>query len=230
MIRRLYAFVAVLALAAAVVAGCDSEDPKRYDVTVRWNVAGAETCSAYLDADTILEFDQVEITVFKAEGDEEPIQDPIMIPCTDFTYTIPRLKRGNYFVELGAYAEDEDQDYLPYYQASGAIKAPDKGDGGFDFPLMLGKGDILVRWGFEDYGWCDTNGVTDMDISLAEELVPCIDESYPKDDVNWASYTLTITGLDADGEDVAYGEYNDGNPFMVKPGQLVDALVVLSPL
>lgn len=225
--RNIIALAVVLAAVSAAWAGCDSEDTKRYDVKVNWTVAGAVTCSAYLDADTTLEFDNVEVKVFKVEGDEEPIQEAIMVPCSDFSYTIPRLKRGNYYVELGAYAEDDDGEYLPYFQAAQQVKAPAANEDGYDFGLMLGKGDILIRWGFADYGWCDSNGVVDMDISLVDELIPCADETYLKEDVDWASYTLTISGLDDSGDEVAYGEYNEGDPFAVKPGQLVDAMVIL---
>jgi len=162
--------VSPCAVASAAFAGCDSEDTKRYDVTVTWNVAGAEVCSAYLNEDTTLEFDNVEINVYKTPEDTEPIQDAAQASCSEFSYTIPRLKRGTYHVELGAYAEDDDGDYLPYYQAEGEIEAPSKEEDGYQFGLALGKGSINVRWGFEDYGWCDSNGVTNMDISLADEV------------------------------------------------------------
>ena len=94
---------------------------------------------------------------------------------------------------------------------------------------MLGKGDILIKWGFSNYEWCESNDVVNMDISLVDELVPCTDENYLMEDVSWATYTLTISGLDDGGDEVAYGEYNEGEPFAVKPGQLVDAMVVLEP-
>ena len=132
-----------------------------------------------------------------------------------------------YHVELDAYAEDSDGDYIPYFQAEGEIRAPAQLEDGYDFGLSLGKGEIEVKWGFADYGWCGSNGVENLDISLVSELVPCESETYLIEDVEWQEWTLTIDGLDVDGDVVMEGAYNDGNPFMVKPGQHVDAMVVL---
>lgn len=216
----------LVALCVGVVAGCDTEDTKRYDVNLNWNIAGAETCSMSVAGEDLV-FDEVEITVYKKEGDPEPIQDPVRVPCTDYGYEVNRLKRGTYFVELDAYATDSDGDYIPYFQAEGGIRAPAESDMGYDFGLALGKGEIMIRWGFADYGWCDSNGVSDLDISLVSELVACADETYLMEDVAWQEWTLTIDGLDEDGDVVKTGAYNDGDPFLVKPGQSIDALVVL---
>ncbi len=218
---------ALASIAALWVAGCDSENNKTYDIPISWNIAGAETCVFNLDADTVLEFDAVTIDIYDREGDEQPIQDRIEVACSDFGYTITRLERGTYFLELGAWAVDEDGEYLPYFQASDEVRAPAEEENGYQFGLMLGTGDIEIKWGFANYEWCDGNGVVDMDISLVDELVPCTDEMYLLEDQTPGGYTLTIEGLDADGVPVSYGEYNEGDPFSLKPGQLVDALVVL---
>ena len=225
--RLSFGMLAALAALGLAAAGGDTEDGKTYDVTVSWNIAGAETCVFNLDADTQLEFDVVQIDLYDAQGDEAPIQAPIQVDCADFGYTITRLERGKYFAEIGAWAEDEDGDYLPYFQASGEIRAPAETEEGYEFGLLLGTGDIDIVWDFDGPGWCDSNGVTDLDISLVDELVPCDQESYLLEDVSPGNYTLTIDGLDADGNDVVAGEYNDGQPFSIKPGELIEAIVVL---
>ena len=89
----------LVALCAAAAGGCDTEDTKRYDVGLTWNIAGAETCVMTVAGED-LEFEEVEISIFKNEGDPEPIQDPATVPCTDYSYEVNRLKRGTYHVEL----------------------------------------------------------------------------------------------------------------------------------
>jgi hypothetical protein len=227
---RFAMLTAAFAAALLAASACDSEDTKTYDVTITWNIAGAETCTFHLDEDTVLEFDKVQVDVFEEEGDTDPIQDPIQADCGDFSLVVPRLSRGTYFVELGAWAEDDDGDYLPYFQASGEIRAPAESDQGYDFGLVLGSGEIEIKWGFANYEWCDSNGVVDLDISLVDETVACDDETYLLEDVTPGSYTLTITGLDDAGDPVVEGAYNDGQPFSVKPGQTIEALVILDEI
>ena len=71
------------------------EDESTYDVVVTWNVAGAETCSAFISGGDAIDFDKVVISIFDSEDAEEPIEAPAEVDCDEFTYTIPRMSRGS---------------------------------------------------------------------------------------------------------------------------------------
>ena len=235
-------FMAVFAALAAfaLAAGCDSEDTKTYDVTVTWNVAGANTCTASPAAGVTLEFDQITIELYdmdqisdgKVISGETPFQTETVADCSLFTYTIQRLERGRYYALVKAWATDNDGDHLPYYQAGTEIAAPSKAaDGSYDVSLMLGKGEVDVTWGFDNYGQCDSStvGVSTIVISLIpNEVIDCGDGEYVVTDVAWGdNYMLSVDGKDADGNITWTGDYT-GNPFSVKPGQTIEAQVILS--
>jgi len=228
---RLLAGFAALALLTAAVTGCDSEDKKNYDVTITWNVAGAQgtTCVGSLSGPGVaeqVEFDSVAVTVYSAADDSEPIQQTVEVPCTDYEYTIPRLKRGSYLVELGAMAE-YDGDYLPYYQAEIAVSAPAKDD--YQGTLVQGMGKIAVSWSFDNMKMCGANDVTEVEISLydGDETILCEDGEFVIEDLFWAEYSVTVFGLDSEGSETWSGDCED-NPFEVKPGQVFEAHAVLS--
>jgi hypothetical protein len=230
--------VIIGALAWATCAGCDSEDNKKYDVDIFWQIAGADVCTANPGVGTVgtLEFAKVRIDVYEDEDSETTIQS-IEADCSDFSYTIEGLKRGKYWVRVNAMAQlEEDDEPLPYYQAEAEIKAPSKAElaKGYKFALEVGKATVEVRWGFEEIGYtCTDYDVEDVDISIADEVAPCYDEDngqkYIVEDVSWNNYTIAIDGLDADGNVVAHGDYNDGNPIEIKPREYVggDAIVVV---
>jgi len=228
-----YSITGIAALAAlllAVVAGCDTEDKKNYDVTIAWNIAGGQgtTCSQTLNGPGVseqVEFDKVLITVYDAEGDVEPIQDPVEVDCADYEYTIPRLGRGKYWVTVGAMAEFEG-DYLPYYEAEGEIRAPDR-DEIVEFVLLQGKGKIAVSWSFDNNKFCGPNDVSDVEISLTGDEVECETGEFIIEDLVWAEYSITVEGMDDDGETTWIGDCAE-NPFEVKPGQVYEAHVELS--
>lgn len=231
MMRRVVACAAALFLASAVLAGCDSEDKKNYDVPITWNIAGSQgaTCAGTLNGPPgaeLVEFDNVEIAVYSEEG--EPIQQAVEVSCADYAYTIPRLKRGNYIVELGAMT-DFDGDYLPYYQAELPIKAPAKED--YEAVLLQGDGEIAVSWSFDNSMMCGPNEVTEVEISLydGDETILCEDGLFLIEDLGWSTYDVTVVGLDESGEETWTGDCDD-NPFEVKPGQTFEAHVVLSEI
>jgi hypothetical protein len=231
MTRRLITSVAALVLVAAVVAGCDSEDKKNYNVTITWNVAGGQgtTCVGTLSGPGVaeqVEFDNVAVTVYSAADDTTPIQQTVEVPCTDYEYTIPRLKRGNYIVELGAMAE-YDGDYLPYYQAELTVAAPQKQQE-YQGMLVQGMGKILASWSFDNMKMCGANDVTEVEISLYDgsDTILCEDGEVLVEDLYWAEYSLTVVGLDSEGAETWSGECED-NPFEVKPGEIYEAHAVL---
>jgi len=93
---------------------------------------------------------------------------------------------------------------------------------------------VEVRWDFEEPGTsCADYDLEDVDISIADEVVPCYDEDlgmkYVVEDVSWNNYTIAVDGLDADGEPITTGTYNDGAPVELKPREYVDddAIVVV---
>lgn len=238
MSRNVLMAVIIGALAWATCAGCDSEDNKKYDVDIFWQIAGADVCTANPGVGGVgeLEFDKVRIDIYDEEESETTIQS-VEASCGDFSYTIAGLKRGTYWVRVNAMAQlEEDDEPLPYYQAEGEIKAPSKAElpDGYKFALEVGKATVEVKWGFADVGdTCIDYDVEDIDISIADEVVPCYDEDIGQkhvvEDVSWNNYVIAIDGLDADGNVVAHGEYNDGNQFEIKPREYVgdDAIVVV---
>jgi hypothetical protein len=232
--RHIIAVVVSLVVASAAFAGCDSEDKKNYDVTVAWNVAGGQgtTCAGMLNGPGVseqVEFAKVAVTVYSASDDTTPIQQTVEVNCTDYQYTIPRLKRGNYIVELGAMAEF-DGDYLPYYQDEVEIAAPAKDD--YEGVLLQGKGKIAVSWSFDNLQMCGPNGVTEVEVEgtvVTDAPVPCEDGEVLIEDLYWEEHTVTVIGLDESGEETWMGDCED-NPFEVKPGQVFDAHAVLSEI
>ena len=232
----LVAFVG--ALAWATCAGCDSEDNKKYDVDIFWQIAGADVCTANPGVGGVgeLVFDKVRVDIYDDEESETTTQS-VEVSCDDFGYTIEGLKRGTYWVRVNAMAQlDGDAEPLPYYQAEGEIVAPSDAElaDGYKFALEVGKATVEVRWDFEEAGtFCQDFGVEDMEISIADELAPCNDEENgPKtvvEDVSWNNYLIAIDGLDADGNAVVHGEYNDGVQFEIKPKEYVgdDAIIVV---
>jgi hypothetical protein len=231
---------AAIFASAAIAASCNSEDTKTYDVTVTWNVAGANTCTASPAAGVTLEFDQITIELYDMEqisdgkviSGETPFQTETVADCALFSYTIQRLERGKYFALVKAWAMDDDSDHLPYYQAGTEIAAPSRASGGaYAVSLMLGKGEVDVTWGFDNYGQCSANGVTDIVISLIpSESIDCSLGQYLVTEVPWNdAYTLTVDGKNEDGDVTWTGAFAD-NPFAVKPGQKIPAQVILSPV
>ncbi|MBW2277161.1 MAG: hypothetical protein JRF63_06690, partial [Deltaproteobacteria bacterium] len=146
--------------------------------------------------------------------------------CTDYQYTIPRLKRGSYIVELGAMAE-YDGEYLPYYQAEVPVSAPAKED--YEGVLLQGEGKIAVSWSFDNLAMCGPNDVTEIEISLysGDETILCEDGEFIIEDLTWSNYNVTVVGVDGEGSETWSGDCED-NPFEVRPGELFEAHVVLS--
>ena len=238
MSRNVLMAVIIGALAWTTCAGCDSEDNKKYDVDIFWQIAGADVCMANPGVGGVgeLEFDKVRIDIYDEEESETTIQS-VEASCSDFSYTIAGLKRGTYWVRVNAMAQlEEDDEPLPYYQAEGEITAPSKAElpDGYKFALEVGKATVEVRWDFATAGtFCQDFGIEEMDISIADEVVPCNDPDngpmYVVEDVSWNNYLIAIDGLDADGNVVAHGEYNDGVQFEIKPREYVgnDAIVII---
>jgi hypothetical protein len=236
-----FAILIGAALVGAACAGCDSESSKKYDVDVFWQIAGADVCTANPGVGTVdeLTFNTVRISVYEDQGSTTTIQTAD-VDCSDFSYTIEGLKRGNYWVRVDAMAQIEgDDEPLPYYQSEQEILAPSDADypEGYKFALEVGRATVEVRWDFDQVGYsCVDYGVEDVDISIADEIVPCNGDNgqiYVVEDVSWNTYTIAIDGLDADGNPVAHGDYNDGNEFEIKPRDYVDGdaiIVVLSEI
>ncbi len=222
--KRLMTFLAIFGLAASfVVAGCDSEDNKTYDVPISWTIGGAELCSALVTPTETVEFDNVTITVYKNEGDEDAMDGPFTVPCSDFNTAIPRLDRGNYWVLVEAWGEYDDME-LPLYSEAKAVKAPAQDDDGYTFVLVQSKAKIEVTWDFE-IGMCGANDVEDVQIGMVEEEIPCDDGVYTIEDLSgFQSYTVEVEGLDSDGETVLSG--SEENIFLL-PGQLYESIVIL---
>ncbi|HUT77896.1 MAG TPA: hypothetical protein VM285_09435, partial [Polyangia bacterium] len=211
-----------LAAGLLVAAGCDSEDTKTYDVPIAWNIAGGQgaTCVGTLNGpggSEQVEFDKMAITVYDADDETTPIQQTVEVNCADYQYTISRLDRGSYVVELGAMAE-YDGDRLPYYQAEIEIEAPAGADN-YEAVLLQGKGRIAVSWSFANNKMCGPNGVAEVAVSLAtDERVPCEDGQFIVENLYWSDYSISAIGYDADDTATWSGDCAD-NPFEVRPGE-----------
>ena len=210
----------------AVVGGCNTEDPKNYNVPITWSLGGSSDCFWMIQG-TQTSVDDVTVTVWENEGDEVPLAPAVTVSCADLEYEIPRLKRGTYFVEVVGLAEYEGTE-LSILKETMEIQAPYKDDHDNEFVLLQARGAIHVTWGFDNGLMCGANDVTTMDINLADEFVDCdegeytIEEVYPFEENN----NLSIDALDGDGTILFSGDFAD-NPFMVLPGEIYPAHVVL---
>jgi len=223
------AFVGV----GTVFLSCDSDEAKTYDVPITWNIGGIENCTTAAipqAGNQSLTFQQVVVAVYDEEGDPQPLEQPFPASCNDFGYTIPRLERGTYFVTLDAMAS-LDGDYLGYFHGEGLIEAPAEDENGYAFPLSLGTGSVNVSWSFENGKMCGANNVEMVRVTIVDESedIPCNDGEYLVEDLQWNNYSLTVKGYDAEGNETWSGTYEE-NPFLVKPGVLLEPNVVLSEI
>ncbi len=216
---------------AAVVGGCNTEDPKNYNVPISWTLGGSSNCSWMIQG-VATPVDDVTVTVWENEDDEASFTDPVIVPCADLEYTIPRLKRGTYFVEVKGIAEYDDDDQglidLPILRQTMEIQAPYQDTHDNEFLLIQAKGTIHVTWSFDNGLMCGPNGVTTMDINLADDYVDCDEGQYTIEEVDTfdANNNLSIDALDDEGTVLFSGDFVD-NPFMVLPGEVYEAHVVL---
>lgn len=221
--RRQVLVLAVAGVFAAMSAACDSEDNKTYDVTVSWNIGGAQLCSALVSADETVDFEDVTITVYENEGDEEAFDGPFTVPCESFSYDIPRLDRGTYWVEIEAWGVLDDMD-LPIYSQGGEVRAPEEQDDGYSFGLMQSSSAIKVVWDFEA-GMCGANGIENVVVNPGDEEIPCDDGFFTIEDlVGFSTYTVSVDGLDAEGEIAMSGTETD---IYLRPGEVYESFVIL---
>ena len=212
----------------SVVGGCNTEDTKNYNVPITWTLGGNTDCFWSIQ-NVSTPVDDITVTVWENEGDEVPLAGAVTVSCSDLEYTIPRLKRGTYFVEVVGLAEYEGSE-LSILKKTMEIKAPylDEHEPDNKFVLIQANGSIHVTWGFENGLMCGANDVTTIDINLADEFVDCdegqytIEEVYPFEENN----NLSIDALDENDDVLFSGDFAD-NPFMVLPGEIYDAHVVL---
>jgi hypothetical protein len=188
----------------------------------------ADTCDAIVTGGETITFDKMIISVYDSENDDEPIAEPDETDCTDFSYTIPRLERGSYFVTIEAMATDDDGDYLPYYKGSGKVVSPQPEDDEYIFTLLQNKGKLTVTWGFDNYGQCAANGVKEVEMTLLNDPIDCELGEYVFDELDWTSYSVEVDGIDGSDNVTWRGAY-ENNPFEVKPGTAIEVLVILEP-
>jgi hypothetical protein len=113
---------------------------------------------------------------------------------------------------------------LPLYSEAKAIKAPAEEEDGYTFVLVQSKAKIEVTWDFEA-GMCGPNGVENVEIGMVDEEIPCDDGVYTIQDLlGFQSYTVTVDGLDEEGETVMSGSEED---IMLLPGQVYESFIVL---
>ena len=226
--KRILGISMALCLVAslAVVSGCNSEDPKNYNVPITWSLGGSSACSWMIQG-TQTPVDDVTVTVWENEGDEVPLAPAVTVSCADLEYEIPRLKRGTYFVEVVGLADYEGSE-LSILKESMEILAPYKDEHDNEFVLFQAKGSIHVTWGFDNSLMCGANDVTTMDINLADEFVDCDEGQYTIEEVDpfEENNNLSIDALDDEDNVLFSGDY-ENNPFMVLPGEVYEAHVVL---
>jgi len=231
--KRINWILALVALGVAFT-GCDTEETSSYDILINWNIAGGQgdVCAATLNGPSKsqqVDFDKVRISIYEDAESKNLIQDPIEVNCTDYSYTLSRLERGSYYIRLGAFADFEG-DYLPYYQAEGEVEAPGV-DKGYKFILNQGQGSIKVTWSFDNKQMCDPNEVDEIEVSLAPgDRQACNDGMFLIKEAYWSEHRLDLSGYNSDGKKTWYGQYKDGDPFEVKPGQVYEAHVELSEI
>jgi hypothetical protein len=216
------------ALVGAMAIGCDSEDTKAYDVDITWNIGGGQTCSWIVEGETI-SLENVTVTVYTAEGDVDPLNDAVTVPCSDLAYTIPRLNRGTYFVEVAAWGE-YDGENLPIMAAAKTINAPYAEGDDNEFVLLQAPGDIHVTWIFPNSMGCENNEAETVKIITNDDViddVECGPQEYTvTDQTAFVEQSVTVEAYDTDGEKIFEGVC-DENPFYLLPGEIYDAIVYL---
>jgi hypothetical protein len=226
--KRSIRILAILGLLAAIGAGCDSEDTNTYDVPITWNIGGGMDCTWSVQGD-LVQLDNVTVTVYEEDGDEEIMDGPLSVSCGDFEYTIPRLKRGTYWVKVQAWGEYDGYD-LPILMDEMSISAPYKDTHDNDFTLLLSPGDIRVTWSFENGFGCEYNEVSHVDIGLADENVECGPQQHTiEGKPAFSEYSVLVNGLNADNDVIFTGTFQE-NPFLLLPGDVYDAHVVLEEI
>ena len=227
----------VVTIALAISACVDHEDISDgpdastdtdidYDVPITWTIGGNSSCSWSIQG-VQTPIDDVVVTVWENEDDEEPLAEAVTVPCVDLEYTIPRLKEGTYFVGLVGLAEYEGNELSILKQAM-EIQAPYKDTHDNEFMLLQARGAIHMTWSFDNGLMCGPNDVTTMDINLADEYVDCVEGEYTIEEVDTfaENNNLSIDALDNDDNVLFSGDFAD-NPFMVLPGEVYEAWVVL---
>ena len=204
--------------------GTDSDS--NYDVPIAWSIGGSSDCSWSIQGNQV-SIDGVVVTVWENEGDEEPLVEAVTVPCDDLAYTIPMLEIGTYFVEVAGLAE-YDGNELPILKETKEIQAPYEDTHNNEFVLVQAEGSIHVIWSFANSLTCGPNGVTTMDINLADEYVACDEGQYTIEEVVTfeENNNLSIDALDEEDTVLFSGDFAD-NPFMVLPGEIFEANVVL---
>jgi hypothetical protein len=243
----------------AVVMSCDSEDKKTYDAEIEWQINNSTLCKALVEDEYgggTFDFDQVTIKIWDDEKDIAAGKAPVFkredIGCDEFNFTVEDMDRGNYYLELKAWA-DYDGEYLPYFKGNGELTVPS--DEPTRVNLTRASGSVLVSWGFENYAMCGAVDVEEIQITLEAEgeapikpdRIPCDTGKYKIGDLDWNHYKLTVEGLNADEKVTHSGTYiaeesdnpDDGdagddagtedlNLLDVRPGSEREALVVLA--
>ncbi len=227
----------VVTIALAISACVDHEDLSDgpddstdtdidYDVPITWTIGGGSNCSWNIQG-VQTPIDDVIVTVWENEGDEEPLAEAITLPCVDLEYTIPGLKEGTYFVGVVGLAEYEGTELFLLKGAMG-IPAPYQDAHDNEIMLLQARGEIHVTWSFDNGLGCGPNGVTTIDINLADEFVDCDEGEYTIEEVIpfQENNNLSIDALDDEDNVLFSGDFAD-NPFMVLPGEVYEAWVVL---
>jgi hypothetical protein len=210
------AMVIALVTTTMVLSNCDSEDSATYDATVAWTINKFQVCTFTLPPKLggSLDFDTIEITVYKNEKDIENGKDPVMegleTDCSKLDYTIKNIDRGNYFVVLKAMATYDGMT-LPYFIGSSELVVPSEEP--TEVELTMNSASLTVGWDF-DRGFCDGNGVEEIQATLEGESktktsgkIPCTDETYTFEDLTWGDYSLEVEGFNAKGEVTHRGSY-----------------------
>jgi hypothetical protein len=241
-------FAIIVVAGAFALTGCDSEDEKTYDVTIKWTIADMPICeSPSLDtlpeslqdpevagtADNKLVVDNILLKVFEEPDDPDPIRE-LTLPCigSNNTYSITSLDRGNYTVKLDGMAT-YDGATLPFYNGESEIVAPNESI--TEIALRIVGGSVKVVWEF-DAGMCGANGVETVNITIfgeeygttyTQNNVACIDGVVIKEDVDWDIYHVEMEGFDASNTLTHTG--SSAESFKVRPGEEVQNVVVLTP-
>ncbi len=228
MFRSLNRIIIMMVFLAGIIS-CSEDQSGAEDLIVSWNIAGVQVCKAYLPDDDFsqesISFDKVEILLFDAEDTDSPIQEPVIVPCKEYSYKISRLDVGRYTVRVDAKGKYEKK-VLPFFTGSENFNISKGEKNGVDVALALGSGRAQVVWHFKEGLTCGVKHAGEVvsvavDFAGKEIEAACGDGMIKMDNVKpGSSYKVKGEALDGDGK-VLY-KYSSGSTIKILPGETVD--------
>ncbi len=170
--------------------------------------------------------------------------ETVSVSCDEGMFVVEDLDRGSYYVLVEAMAQDpvvepegdagvddsSERETRAYYVSSETVVIPASGDEKIEFEMKMNNGSIKVTWDFAEGGSCssDWNNVAKVDVELegthsinnqSSGKIACNTsgkQEYLFEDLDWDTYTVTVTGYDSKGAETHTGSFDE--PVEIRPG------------